>query len=396
MKILQVVPYFPPAYAFGGPVKVVYQISRGLVKRGHEVVVYTTDAKDFGSRMVISSDNIVDGVKVHRFRNVSLTLVKKFKLFITPQLVSLVKMEIKKFNVIHLHEYRTFQNIVVHHYARKYGLPYVLQAHGSFPRIGAWPGLKWLFDVFFGYRVLRDASKVIALSRVEAEQYSGMGLPEEKIEVIPNGIDLSEYADLPPKGCFKKKFGIDENDKIVLYLGRIHRIKGIDILVKAFTDVIKKLDNVRLVVVGPDDGYLSEIEALIRNLKIENDVLITGPLYGRDKIEAYVDADIYVLPSRYEIFGMTILEVAACARPIVATDVSGAAPNIVLNGQTGFLVRPNSVLELTESLEYLLNNDDKSKKMGEQARERVVKLFSIQNTVAKIENLYSEICAKAD
>jgi glycosyltransferase involved in cell wall biosynthesis len=80
----------------------------------------------------------------------------------------------------------------------------------------------------------------------------------------------------------------------------------------------------------------------------------------------------------------------------VATDVSGAARNIVLNGQTGFLVRPNNVLELTESLEYLLNNDDKSKKMGAQARERVVKLFSIQNTVAKIENLYSKICAKAD
>ena len=102
-----------------------------------------------------------------------------------------------------------------------------------------------------------------------------MGVPEEKIAIIPNGIDLSEYASLPPEGSFKKKFGIKEKEKIVLYLGRIHKIKGIDILVKAFANVIKKLDSVRLVVVGPDDGYLSELQALIKALRIEDNVLIT-------------------------------------------------------------------------------------------------------------------------
>jgi len=170
MKILQVVPYFPPAYAFGGPVKAAYQISKELVRKGHEVVVYTTDAKDFDSRLEMSSNNTVDGIKVHRFRNVSLTFVKKLKLFITPQLISFAGKEVKKFDVIHLHEIRTFQNIMIRHYAYRYGVPYVLQAHGSLPRIMAWRRLKWIYDVFFGYRLLRGTSKVIALSRVEADQ----------------------------------------------------------------------------------------------------------------------------------------------------------------------------------------------------------------------------------
>lgn len=208
MKILQVVSYFPPAYAFGGPVKVAYQISKELIGRGHRVVVYTSDARDYGSRLKIDSDNDVDGIRVHHFRNLALVLVKKFKLFITPQLISYSQKEVKMFNVIHLHEYRTFQNIVVAHYAKKFGVPYVLQAHGSLPRIGAWRRLKWLYDVLFGYRLLRDASRVIALSRVEAEQYKAMGVPEEKIAIIPNGIDLSEYTSLLSKGSFKSKHNI--------------------------------------------------------------------------------------------------------------------------------------------------------------------------------------------
>jgi len=153
MKILQVTPYFPPAYAFGGPVKIAYQISRELIKRGHEVVVYTTDAKDFDSRLETDSSNTIEGMKVHRFRNLSFTLIKKFKLFITPQLALFARKEVKKFDIIHLYEYRTFQNVVIHHYAEKYDVPYVLQANGSIPRIGK-NELKWIYDAFFGYRLL--------------------------------------------------------------------------------------------------------------------------------------------------------------------------------------------------------------------------------------------------
>ena len=145
-----------------------------------------------------------DGVRVHRFQSIGTVVTRKMKILVTPTIISSLKKEARSFDAIHIHEYRSFQSIFVHHYARKYGVPYVLQAHGSLPRIMAKRRLKWIYDVLFGYRLLRDASKVVALIQIEAEQYRGISVPEEKIEVIPNGIDLSEYGDLPPKGGFQE------------------------------------------------------------------------------------------------------------------------------------------------------------------------------------------------
>ena len=363
----------------------VYQLTKELSKRGHEVSVLTTNAY-FNGKKGCEGENGV----IYRFELFSKRLSKQNIMVANPEFVSWVKKTLENYDCIHLHGYRNLQNIVIHHYAKKYSIPYVLQAHGTLPRIMVKQRLKWGYDVLFGYRLLRDASKVIALSRMEAEQYRGMGVPEEKIAVIPNGIDLSEYADLPPKGSFKKKFGIDDDEKIVLYLGRIHWIKGIDILVKAFANVIKKLDNIRLVIVGPDDGYLSELQALIKALRIENKVIITGPLYGRDKIEVYVDADVYVLPSRYETFPMTLLEVYACAKPVVASKV-GKSKDLVIDNVTGLSVEPVNAEHLASAILYLLNNDDKAEEMGLRGKQFVKKNFAIEKVVDKLERLYEDI-----
>ena len=389
MKILQAVSLFYPALAFGGPARVSYSISKELAKRGHEITVFTTDAYDRETRLKVESSYVtIDSLRIEYFKN--MIYDPRINLFIAPELVRVAKREIRQFDVVHLHDYRSFLCLITTYYAKKCGVPYVLQAHGQLPRIMAKRRLKWIYDVLFGYRLLRDASKVIALNRVEAQQYRDIGVPEEKIEVIPNGIDLSEYADLPPKGDFKKKSNIDEDEKIVLYLGRIHKIKGIDILTKAFADVIEKLDNVKLAIVGPDDGYLSRLEALIRALKIEDKVLISGPLYCRDKLEAYVDANVYVLPSRYEVWGMTVLEAYACSKPVIASR-TGGLNNLVLDGTTGLLVEAGNATHLANSVCYLLNNDDRAEKMGLSGRNFVEDNFTIERAVSKYEKLCSEI-----
>jgi glycosyltransferase involved in cell wall biosynthesis len=393
MRILQVIPYFPPAYAFGGPVKAAYQISRELAKRGHEVVVYTTDAKDFSSRLEETDfSNAVEGLKVYRFRNLSLTLVKKLKLFITPQLILSARKEVKEFDVIHLHEYRTFQNIVIHHYACKYNVPYVLQVHGSLPRIVVWQRLKWIYDFLFGYKLLRDAPKVIALSEVEAGQYKNMGVPEEKIAIIPNGIDLSEYAELPHEGVFKRKFNIPEDNKVILYLGRIHKIKGIDFLIRAYAHLKneKKYKNIVLTIVGPDDGFLSEVKSLVRSLGISRSVVFIESLYGKEKLSAYVDSDIIVLPSRYETFPNVVLEAYACSKPVIASDVE-AMQDIVLHGETGLLFQAGNVKELTNAIEYMLTHPEEAERMGRNARRLVEEKFSIDRIVTQLEKNYEKI-----
>jgi glycosyltransferase involved in cell wall biosynthesis len=388
MKILQVTPYFPPAYAFGGPVKVVYQISRELIKRGHEVVVYTTDIKDFGSRLEIDSSNTIEGMKVHRFRNISLTLVKKLKLFITPQLALFARKEVRKFDIIHLHEYRTFQNIVIHHYARKYNVPYVLQAHGSLPRIEAWQKLKWVYDILFGYRLLRDASKVIALNRVEVDQYRRMGVPEKKIIIIPNGIDLSKYANLPSKGFFKKKFGIPEEKKIILYLGRIHKTKGIGLLIRAYAHLINevKCRNAVLVIAGPDDGYLNDAKALANSLGLYDSVMFTGFISSEDKLKALVDAEVFVTPSFYG-FPMTFLEACTVGTPIVTTSLGDTLEWI--DGNVGYVAQ-STPSDLAEAVRRILSDDELRRRFSKNCIEIVKLEFSIEKVVKRLEKVYEE------
>jgi len=364
-----------------------YEISKELVKRGHEVVVFTTDMySPFLRFKGKENPTWVSGIAVYRFENLLNELAWK-NMPIALGMASALKNHIQDFDVVHAHLWRCFQAPLTHHYARKYGVPYVLQIHGSLPRIFGKQRLKWIYDVLFGYRLLRDAAKVIALSWMEAEQYKGIGVPEEKIEVVPNGIDLSEYTNLPPKGWFKKKFGIDEDEKMVLYLGRIHKIKGIDILVKAFADVVGKLECVKLVVVGPDDGFLGELESLIKALRIEKNVLLLGPLYGRDKLEAYVDADVYVLPSRYETFPMSVLEAVACGTPIILTEKCGIAE--YLKDKVSLVVKPNPE-ELVKALLEMLQDEERQHIFRRNGR-MIIREFDISEIISKLEEVYEGI-----
>jgi glycosyltransferase involved in cell wall biosynthesis len=390
MNILQVYQVFNPEVA-SGAAKVAYDIARLLVKKGHKVIFYASDMKDWLTRGV-HGDSVVDGVVARRFKTLWPVLSSKFKIYFTPQLGVISGDEIQEFDVIHLHGYISFQSIVISHYARKYGVPYVLQAHGSLPKIGSWRRLKWLYDVLFGCRLLRNASKVIALSRFEAEQYRRMGVPEEKIAIIPNGIDLSEYAVLPPKGAFKRKFGIPEEKKIILYLGRIHKIKGIDFLVKAYSYLINDVGfkDALLVIAGPDDGYLKEVKSLTSAMGISKHVLFTGPLYGQDKLEAYVDSEFCVLPSRYETFPMTVLEAYACGKPVIASEVGGLK-DLIINEETGLLFEPGNVKWLTRSIFNLTNGNDVAKEMGLKGKNFVRENFTIEKVVEKLEKVYEVV-----
>jgi glycosyltransferase involved in cell wall biosynthesis len=386
LRVLQVVPAF--SNPFGGPVTVVRSVSKELAKR-HEVTVYTTTALDSKHDFKPKEEEI-DGYRVVYFDRTLKELCYSGmfgQLNLSFDMMKAIKRNLKRFDIVHVHSWQQFPDILVHHYATMYGVPYVLQVHGSIPRIMTKKKLKWIYDILFGYSALRDASKVIALSQVEAKQYNSMNVPRKKIEVIPNGIDLSEYSRLPSKGCFRRKFSIDDDEKIVLYLGRIHRIKGIDILVNAFANTLGKLENTRLAIVGPDDGYLSDLEALIKALKIANNVLISGPLYGRDKLKAYVDADVYVLPSRYETFPMSILEAVACETPIILTENCGITE--CFRDKAGLVVKADS-LNLQEALLEMLMNGERRRVFRENCK-TVMQRFSISETVSKLERVYEDV-----
>jgi len=145
-----------------------------------------------------------------------------------------------------------------------------------------------------------------------------------------------------------------------------------------------------LVIAGPDDGYLKEVQELTNSLGVSKHVLFTGPLYGRDKLEAYVDSEFYVLPSRYETFPMTILEVYACGKPVIGSKVGGLR-DLVADGETGLLVDVGDVDQLAKAILSLLNNEMDIEEMGSIGRQYVKSNFSIEKVAEKLEKVYKEV-----
>jgi len=388
MKILQICAMFPPSplsYYGSGVITVVYHLSKELVRRGHEVTVYTSAALDTRRKMDhVNNPVIVDGIEVRYFPYIA----SYYTFFITPRIIPAMKKNIRDFDIIHLPDIRSFQSIICHYYAKRYNIPYIVQTHGSPPRMVGERRLKWILDIAFGYRILRDASKVIAVTRTEVEQLKSIGVNEGKIEIVPNGIDLSEYDDLPKRGEFRRKYSIRVDEKIILYLGRIHKIKGIDLLVEAFADLVKELDNVRLVIVGSDDGFLSTLKKQIENLKIGDMILFTGPLYERDKLGAYVDADVYVLPSVYETFPVTVLEACACGTPVIVTDRCGIAD--IVDGKMGCVVEYNKD-QLRDAIIKVLSDEGLGRRFGEEGRKLMREKFGWSAIIKQIEKMYKVV-----
>ena len=392
MRILQVTPYFYPAWRFGGPVKAVYELSKELVKKGHDVTVYTTDLCDRTRRLDVKSNGPVqvDGIRTYYFRNISKALAYNHKLFLSPSLLSVIKKEISRFDIIHLHEYYTFQNIVTHYYAKKYHIPYVLSVHGSLcptARKQKAP-CKQVFTYFLGRYILRDVSIAIVLSKEEKKQLLLMGLESDKVRVIPNGVNLLEFADPPKKGTFREKYFIGNGERIILFLGRITREKGLDLLVSAFSKLVEQLRGLRLVIAGPSDlDYLVSLKKLIVSKKIEDNVLFTGLLVGKEKLSVYVDADVFVLSSHFEGLSFTVLEACASGVPVVITHHCNIPE--VADYKAGFVVGRNEE-EIRNAVFTILSDERIKRELGSNGRKMVRQKFTLSKTVKQLEELYRE------
>lgn len=375
---------FPPR-KFGGVTAVAHKISKYLVMNGHKVTVYTTDVgNDLHSRLDISNLESIDGIEVFHFKNISNSLAFKQRLYLPIGMAISLKKNIKNYDIIHIHDYRSFQNIIVQYYARKYKVPYILQAHGSVLPFFRKQRLKKLYDFIFGYRILKDASAIIALTKTEAEQYKQMGVEQNKIRIVPNGVDLSEYQNLPDIGTFRLRYGIKNDEKIVLYLARIHKIKGVDLLVDAFSDLTFIMKDVRLIIAGPDDGFLSELKMKINNLDIGNKIVFTGPLYQMKKLEAYIDADLYVLPSVYETFPNTVLEACACGTSVIVTKNCGISDIVE---KVGLVVEYNKE-QLRDAMFKMLNEDELRKMYGKEGMKIVYEELNWDKVIKKLEDVY--------
>ncbi|AKB43110.1 MULTISPECIES: glycosyltransferase family 4 protein [Methanosarcina] len=381
MKILQVIQFFSSNH--GGSAVVPYELSKNLQKRGHEVTVLTTDFQ-------LNNDFIdsLEGVEVIPFH----CQLSIGGLLVSPSINKYLNENIAKFDIIHMHNFRTYQNIIVYKYAKKYNIPCILQAHGSVSRIVEKKSLKYIYDVSCGNRLLKSVSNVIAVSNVEVNQYLQMNVPLEKVVVIPNGIDIGSFSNLPKKGSFRAKYHINQKH-MILYLGRLHERKGIDFLIRSFAELLTEMDNVILVLAGPDDGHLNKAKSIVEELSLNDKVKFTGFISSAEKLEAYMDADVLVYPSVLEIFGLVPFESITCGTPVIVTDDCGCG-EFIKKANCGYLVTYGDIIDLKYKIRQILENPDIGSKFVENGNKYITNNLTWPLICKKIETLYEDCIHK--
>ena len=399
MKILHVAHFFYPCLSAGGVVNASYQIASKQSEDNDVKVISSDSCKERLKFPNGRYDVDVDGIKVDYFRNLSNGF--KLKTMLDTPLAAPFKIrnDIKGYDIIHIHEHRQTLAIFASYFARKNNIPYVVQAHGSVLPFFQKEGLKNIFDKVFGFKILHNASCVFALTEVEKEQYLKMGVDEDKIEIVPLGINLDEYENLPDYGKFRSKFNIGENDKLILFVGRIHEIKGLGLLIDSFNDLINQHNenhsledisssSIKLAIVGPDDGYLVKLEDKIKEYSLEDNVIITGPLYKEEKQEALVDCDLFVMPSKYESFTTSGLEAMACSKPLVLTKNNHIHDWV--DGNVGLACDDNKD-SLREAIEKVLFDEDLSLIFARNGQKRIKEKYNwdiINDQILEIYNRY--------
>lgn len=388
MKILHVAHFFYPCLSAGGVVNASYQIAR-MQARDNSVKVISSDACKERLKFEESRYDVdIDGIKVDYFKNIS----NRFKLATmldTPLgAIFRIKKQIRDFDVVHVHEHRQTLSIIACYFARRYGIPYVVQAHGSVLPFFQKEGLKNIFDKVFGFKILHGASKVFALTEVEKEQYLKMGVEEDRIEIVPLGINIEEYSDLPEEGIFREKFNISKDDKLIIFIGRVHEIKGLDLLIDAFKELADSESDVKLAIVGPDDGYMDALNLRIAECDLSDKVIVTGPLYKSEKQEALVDCDLFVMPSKYESFTTSGLEAMACGKPLVLTKNNHIHDWV--DGSVG-LACDDDKMSLKDAMAEVLFDEELSKKFGMNGRRLIQEKYNWDMINEQILNIYESI-----
>lgn len=240
-------------------------------------------------------------------------------------------------------------------------------------------------------RNLKGAAAMHFVAETEKRDYLKTGLPLRRALVIPNGLDAKEFdtTGIDPKE-FRQKFNIPTGNKIILFLARLHPIKGLDTLIPAAAIAAKKYKDFTLVLAGYDEGgYKKNVQELISKFQLEGNVIFAGPISGREKTAALLGGDIFVLPSYSEACSMALLEAMHFGLPAIMTEGVGFSEEIASAG-AGLRVR-KAEEDVAEALLRLLSDDALCAEMGNKARFMADAGFSVGSVAKKFIEAYNSI-----
>lgn len=389
MNLLHITPYYPPAYAFGGVVRAAHGMATALANRGHSVTVLTTDALDRDRRLESPLETLIDGVRVVRVRNASLWLRGRANLSTPLAIRRAAEPLIAAADLVHFHEFRTAETLLIAPQAARRGLPLVLSPHGTLTTQTGRGSLKRLWDRVFSPRLARCFSAVIALTaaeRAEAEALWQAYGAAAAFSIVPNGVTPAEFVDREgARSAFRARWGLGDAP-VCLFLGRLHARKGIDLLIRAFQ--VAHVGQAYLVIAGPDEGMQAAIMPLIA---ADRRIILTGYLDDEGRRAALAAADVFALPALGEGLSMAALEALASGLPAILSP----GCNLPEAGAAGAaLIVEREVEPLAAALTTLLTSPELRAAMGERARALVREHFTWDRVGAQLETVYQSLVSR--
>ena len=383
MKILQGCVRYPPAP--GGAETVVKAYSEGLRDLGHDVEVITTDLYTETPFVRKEMPSEVNGINVTRHK--AYTVSGEAHYVLAPGMVK--SFLSKEADVIHTHSYGYFQNHAGWIRERFQSTPWVITPHFH-PSWSMWGGakrktLREFYDTVVGKGTMETADLITCVSKHEREMLvSEIGLSEDNIKIIYNGINWKDWEVLPDKNIFRKAYPA-VSEKFVLFAGRLATNKGLSDLISAM-EVVDD-ESVDLVITGADMGLGKQLEkeASEKGVKMHRLGHIDDETY-RSVLAA---AEMLVLPSEYEAFGIVLLEAAAAETAVIGANVGGV-PEAMSPNNNGLIVEYNDVPNLSKSIATLLEDEKMCKEMGLAGR-IWAQNFSWESIVRDLEKEYSSI-----
>ena len=379
MKILQAFDFLSLPHG-GGTVDIVYKLSKALSARGHDITICTGD-HEIDYKYLSGLGDV--GLKMYH------SYFNKHGVYLMPGLLGL---DVRDYDLIHFHCYRSIQDVVLMRKAISHNIPYIVDAHGStVPRTGIKTLLLDTYDRLAGRRLINHARFVVAETEVGVAEWEKLGASRDKIRLQHPLLDTDEFARLPEQGSFRLASNIDKDDFIVLFLGRIHHAKGIDTLVRAVHRLqsLNSQVNVKLVIAGNDDGYKDTVSVLATELGISDRVLFVGYVSGEHKLAALVDADVLVQPSRNEAGARPSLESIMCGVPVIVSRDTGVG-QVISRFDGGLLFQSDNDKELAERIQDIIDNPASAMGRTVAARRYIEDNLSFRNSVSRYEELYRE------
>ena len=372
MKILMLTWEYPPRIV-GGIARVVHDLSKRLIKDGHEVTVVTyRDSADVPEYENDKGVNVyrVDNYMIHPNNFIDWIMQLNFNML--SKATEIINKE-GGFDVIHAHDWLVT-------YAAKslknaYDIPIVATIHAT--EAGRNSGIhdetqRYINDT--EWLLTYEATEVIVNSNYMKNEIQRLfGLPFDKINVIPNGINLSNFTGIERDYDFRRQYAMD-NEKIILYVGRLVYVKGVQHLIAAMPKILSNYNDAKLIIAGRG-GMMDELRAEASNLGLNDKIYFTGYLNSKQVQKMYKCADVAVFPSTYEPFGIVALEAMLAGVPTVVSDVGGL-DEIVTHGVDGMKSYAGNANSIADSVTALLYDHQLATNVSKKAKQKVKDQFN--------------------